>query len=70
MEKRLVVVFNTNANRRFTMNFRNPDETVTETELLEAAQKLIDSDALDPMQGKPIGVHSAKVVSTETQVII
>lgn len=70
MEKRLVVVFNTDANRRFTMNFRNPNEAVTEVELLEAAQKLIDSDALDPMQGKPIGVHSAKVVSTDTQVII
>lgn len=70
MEKRLVVVFNTDANRRFTMNFRNPNEAVTEVELLEAAQKLIDSDALDPMQGKPICVHSAKVVSTDTQVII
>lgn len=70
MEKRLVVVFNTNANRRFTMNFRNPNEAVTEVELLAAAQKLIDSNALNPMQGKPIGVHSAKVVTTDTQVII
>lgn len=70
MDKRLVVVFNTDANRRFTMNFRNPNEALTESELLEAAQKLIDTDALDPMQGKPIGVHSAKIVSTDTQVII
>jgi len=70
MEKRLVVVFNTDANRRFTMNFRNQNEAITEAELLEAAQKLIDSDALDPMQGKPIAVHSAKVVSTDTLTII
>lgn len=70
MDKRLVVVFNTDANRRFTMNFRNPNEALTEAELLEAAQKLIDTDALDPLQGKPIGVHSAKIVSTDTQVII
>jgi hypothetical protein len=70
MDKRLVVVFNTDANRRFTMNFRNPDEGLTETELLEAADKLIASNALDPTQGKPVNVESAKVVSTETQVII
>ncbi|MCD2136728.1 DUF2922 domain-containing protein [Salinicoccus halitifaciens] len=70
MEKRLVVVFNTDANRRFTMNFRNPDESLTEAGLLEAANNLIASDALDPMQGKPVNVESAKIVSTETQVII
>lgn len=70
MDKRLVVVFNTDANRRFTMNFRNPNEALTEAELVEAAQKLIGTNALDPMQGKPIGVHSAKIVSTDTQVII
>lgn len=70
MDKRLVVVFNTDANRRFTMNFRNPNEALTEAELLEAAQKLIDTNALDPMQGKPIDVHSAKIVSTDTQVIV
>lgn len=70
MEKRLVVVFNTNANRRFTMNLRNPNEEITESDLLEAANKLIASDALNPMQGKPISVESAKVVTQAVQTII
>src|SRR5699024_7435002 len=61
---RICIKYNNQTNRRFTMNFRNPNEALTEAELLEAAQKLIDTNALDPMQGKPIDVHSAKIVST------
>lgn len=70
MTKKLVVVFNTDANRRFTLNISNPAEGLTEETLLLEANRLIATNALAPMQGKPVSVHSAKIVEQNVTEII
>ncbi|WP_411844150.1 DUF2922 domain-containing protein [Salinicoccus sp. HZC-1] len=70
MTKKLTVVFNTDANRRFTLNISNPAEDLTEETLLLEANRLIATNALAPMQGKPVSVHSAKIVEQNVTEII
>lgn len=70
MTKKLTVVFNTDANRRFTLNINNPAEDLTEETLLLEANRLIATNALAPMQGKPVSVHSAKIVEQNVTEII
>ncbi|WP_342389166.1 DUF2922 domain-containing protein [Salinicoccus bachuensis] len=70
MTKKLVIVFNTELNRRFTLNISNPKEDLTEATLLLEAERLIETGALAPMQGKPVSVHSAKIVEQNVTEII
>ncbi|WP_017548614.1 DUF2922 domain-containing protein [Salinicoccus carnicancri] len=56
MDKKLVVVFNTDADRRFTLNISNPADDLTEETLLQEAGRLISTNALAPTQGKPVSV--------------
>ncbi|WP_020008587.1 DUF2922 domain-containing protein [Salinicoccus albus] len=70
MTRKLTVVFNTELGRRFTLNINNPADEVTEELLLAEAQKMIDTNALAPMQGKPVSVHSAKIVEQHVTEII
>lgn len=70
MNRKLVISFNTDDNRRFTLNLNNPKEDLTEADVQAEAQKIIDSDSLTPIQGKPISVHSAKVVEQHVQNLI
>ena len=70
MDKKLVVVFNTDADRCFTLNISNPADDLSEETLLEEAGRLIATNALAPMQGKPVSVYSAKIVEQNVTEII
>lgn len=70
MTKKLVVVFNTDANRRFTLNISNPADDLTQESLLTEANRIIATNALAPTQGKPVSVHSAKIVEQNVTELI
>lgn len=70
MTRKLSVVFNTELGRRFTLTINNPTDDLTEEVLLAEAQKMIGTNALAPMQGKPVSVHSAKIVEQNVTEII
>lgn len=64
MNTKLVVRFDTDLGKRFTMSFNNPKADLT-TEIVQGElQKIIDSDILAPSQGKPISIYSAELVET------
>ncbi|MBY8908177.1 DUF2922 domain-containing protein [Salinicoccus roseus] len=63
MTKKLVIVFNTELNRRFTLNISNPKEDLTEASLLLEAERLIETGVLAPMQGKPVSVQTLPLSS-------
>lgn len=70
MTKKLVIVFNTSADRRFTLNISNPKDNLTEEAILLEAGKLMDTGVLAPSQGTPVSVHSAKIVEQNVTEII
>ncbi len=70
MTKKLVVAFNTDADRRFTLTINNPADNLTEETLLQEANRIIATNALAPTQGKPVSVYSAKIVEQNVTEII
>lgn len=70
MNKKLVLVFNTNEDKRFTLTINNPKENLTTVEVESEAARIIAEDVLRPSQGIPVSLYSAKVVDTNTTVLI
>ncbi|MFC3419623.1 DUF2922 domain-containing protein [Salinicoccus hispanicus] len=70
MTKKLVIVFDTDLSRRFTLTINNPKEDLTEATLVAEAERLIELGVLAPMQGRPVSVHSAKIVEQNVTEII
>lgn len=69
MTEKLVLVFTTNEDKRFTLTINNPKEGITADEVEAEAQKIIDEDILRPNQGIPVSLYSAKIVNTATTVL-
>ena len=65
MEEKLVMVFITNEEKRYTLTINNPKEGLTEAE----AARLIAENVLRPSQGIPVSLYSAKIVNTDTKVL-
>ncbi|GAB3070387.1 DUF2922 domain-containing protein [Salinicoccus sesuvii] len=70
MTKKLVIVFDTDLNRRFTLTLNNPKTDLTEAALMAEAERLIELGVLAPMQGRPVSVYSAKIVEQNVTEII
>ena len=70
MNKKLVLVFNTNEDKRFTLTINNPKENLTTAEVESEAARIIAEDVLRQSQGIPVSLYSAKVVDTNTTVLI
>ncbi|CAD2076059.1 hypothetical protein JEOAER750_01357 [Jeotgalicoccus aerolatus] len=69
MDEKLVLVFNTNQNKRFTLTVNNPKEGITAEEVEAEAARLIAEDIMRPSQGIPVSLYSAKIVNTATTVL-
>lgn len=70
MSKKLVIVFNTEEDRKFTLNLNAPKADLTSEVVMQEAQKIIDSNSLTPTQGKPVSVASAKIVEQNEEILI
>jgi len=69
MDVKLVLVFNTNQDKRFTLTVNNPKEGITAEEVEAEAARLIAEDIMRPSQGIPVSLYSAKIVNTATTVL-
>lgn len=69
MDDKLVLVFNTNQDKRFTLTVNNPKEGITAEEVEAEAARLIAEDIMRPSQGIPVSLYSAKIVNTATTVL-
>ena len=69
MDEKLVLVFNTNQDKRFTLTVNNPKEGITAEEVEAEAARLIAEDIMRPSQGIPVTLYSAKIVNTATTVL-
>lgn len=69
MDEKLVLVFNTNEDKKFTLTINNPKEGITATEVEAEAERLIAANIMRPSQGIPVSLFSAKVVNTSTNVL-
>ncbi|HJG32334.1 Protein of unknown function [Jeotgalicoccus aerolatus] len=69
MDEKLVLVFNTNQDKRFTLTVNNPKEGITAEEVEAEAARLIAEDIMRPSQGIPVSLYSAKIVNTATTVL-
>lgn len=69
MDEKLVLVFNTNQDKRFTLTVNNPKEGITAEEVETEAARLIAEDIMRPSQGIPVSLYSAKIVNTATTVL-
>lgn len=69
MDQKLVLVFNTDQDKRFTLTINNPKADITTEEVEAEAARLIAEDIMRPSQGKPVSLYSAKVVNTATTVL-
>lgn len=69
MDEKLVLVFNTNQDKRFTLTVNNPKEGITAEEVEAEAARLIAEDIMRPSQGIPVSLYSAKIVNTSTTVL-
>lgn len=70
MNRKLIIVFNTQDERKFTLTLNNPKTGLTSAQVMAEAQKIIDSSSLTPSQGKPVSVASAKIVEQQESVLI
>lgn len=69
MDEKLVMVFTTNQDKRFTLTVNNPKVVLTSQEVEAEAARLIAENILRPSQGIPVSLYSAKVVNTATTVL-
>ncbi|CDZ99776.1 hypothetical protein BN1048_00649 [Jeotgalicoccus saudimassiliensis] len=69
MEEKLVMVFITNQEKRYTLTINNPKEGLTAAEVEAEAARLIAENVLRPSQGIPVSLYSAKIVNTSTEVL-
>ena len=69
MEEKLVMVFNTSDEKRYTLTINNPKEGITPAEVEAEAARLIAENVMRPSQGIPVSLYSAKIVNTETKVL-
>ena len=69
MDEKLVMVFTTNQDKRFTLTVNNPKVGITSQEVEAEAARLIAENILRPSQGIPVSLYSAKVVNTATTVL-
>lgn len=70
MSKKLVMIFNTDEGRKFTLNLNDPKEGLTSAEVLAEAQNIINSNTLIPTQGKPVSVDSVKIVEQSEEILV
>lgn len=69
MDQKLVLVFTTNQDKRFTLTINNPKADITTEEVEAEAARIIAEDIMRPSQGIPVSLYSAKVVNTATTVL-
>lgn len=69
MDEKLVMVFTTNQDKRFTLTVNNPKAGLTSQEVEAEAARLIAENILRPSQGIPVSLYSAKIVNTATTVL-
>lgn len=70
MNSKLVVRFDTEEGKRFTMTFNNPKQDLTNEIVQGELDKIIESGVLAPSQGKPVSVYSAEIVETNVTPLI
>lgn len=70
MAEKLVLTFNTEYDRKFNMTINDPKEGLTQSDIVREANKIIATDVLRPSSGKPVSLVSAKIIQTDTTVLL
>ena len=70
MAEKLVLTFNTEYDRKFNKTINDPKEGLTQADIVREANKIIATDVLRPSSGKPVSLVSAKIIQTDTTVLL
>lgn len=70
MQEKLILTFNTEYDKKFNMSINDPKEGLTRLEIEREATKIIASNVLRPAAGMPVSLDSAKIVKTDTTVLV
>ena len=66
---RLMLTFINGAGNRVTLSVPSPKPTLTETDVEDAMDEIVDSDLIKPKGESLVAPHSAKIVDNNSTVI-
>lgn len=66
IKTKLLMTFKTSDDKKVSISVDNPREDLTETEIKEAMNTIIEKDIFSPNGGSLVSAVSAKVVQTDT----
>ena len=66
IKTKLLMTFKTSDDKKVSITVDNPREDLTETEIKEAMNTIIEKDIFSPNGGSLVSAVSAKVVQTDT----